>query len=139
RLEDNLPIDFGCICLYDPTDKFLTVTCVGTLSRPLALDLALTEQGRIPIDENGLARCVQGELVYEPDISESTFQFPARLAKAGLRALVIAPLPAAGKVVGVLIAARRVPDSFESGDCEFLRQLGEHVGLAAHQVQLYEA
>jgi len=139
RLEDNLPIDFGCICLYDPTDKVLIVTCVGTLSRPLALDLALTEQGRIPIDENGLARCVQGELVYEPDISESTFQFPARLAKAGLRALVIAPLPAAGKVVGVLIAARRVPDSFESGDCEFLRQLGEHVGLAAHQVQLYEA
>jgi PAS domain S-box-containing protein len=139
RLEDNLPIDFGCICLYDPIDKFLTVTCVGTLSRPLALDLALTEQGRIAIDENGLGRGVQGQLVYEPDISESTFQFPARLSKAGLRALVIAPLPAAGKVVGVLIAARRVQSSFESGDCEFLRQLGEHVGLAAHQIQLYEA
>jgi len=139
RLEDNLPIDFGCICLYDPTDKVLTVTCVGTLSRPLALDLALSEQGRIPIDENGLGRCVHGELVYEPDISESTFQFPSRLAKAGLRALVIAPLPAAGKVVGVLIAARRARDSFESGDCEFLRQLGEHVGLAAHQVQLHDA
>jgi PAS domain S-box-containing protein len=139
RLEDNLPIDFGCICLYDPAEKVLTVTCVGTLSRPLALDLALTEQGRIPIDENGLGRCVQGELVYEPDISESTFQFPGRLAQAGLRALVIAPLPASGKVVGVLIAARRAPHSFESGDCEFLRQLGEHVALAAHQVQLYEA
>jgi PAS domain S-box-containing protein len=139
RLEDNLPIDFGCICLYDPTDKALTVTCVGMLSRPLALDLALTEQGRIPIDENGLGRCVRGQLVYEPDISESPFQFPARLSKAGLRALVIAPLPAAGKVVAVLIAARRASNSFESGDCEFLRQLGEHVGLAAHQMQLYEA
>ena len=139
RLEDNLPIDFGCICLYDPTDKVLTVTCVGMLSRPLALDLALTEQGRIPIDGNGLGRCVQGELVYEPDVAESTFQFPARLSKAGLRALVISPLPASGKVVGVLIAARRASNSFESSDCEFLRQLGEHVGLAAHQVQLYEA
>lgn len=139
RLEDNLPIDFGCICLYDSTEKVLTVTCVGTLSRPLALDLALTEQGRIPIDGNGLGRCVQGELVYEPDISASTSQFPGRLAKAGLRALVVSPLPATGKVVAVLIAARRAPHSFESGDCEFLRQLGEHVGLAAHQVQLYEA
>src|SRR3569833_598526 len=94
RLEGNLPIDFGCICLYDPTDKVLTVTCVGMLSRPLALDLALTEQGRIPIDWNGLGRCVQGELVYEPDVAESTFQFPARLWKAGLRALVISPLTA---------------------------------------------
>jgi len=139
RLEDNLPIDFGCICLYDPAAKVLTVTCVGTRSRPLALNLALTEQGRIPIDANGLGRCVQGELVYEPDIPASRFQFPGRLAKAGLGALVIAPLPAAGKVVGVLIAARRTQHSFESGDCEFLRQLGEHVGLAAHQMQLHEA
>ena len=29
--------------------------------------------------------------------------------------------------------------SFSSGDCEFLRQLSEHVALAAHQAQLYYA
>jgi PAS domain S-box-containing protein len=139
RLEDNLPIDFGCICLYDPADQALTVASVGTLSRPLAVELSLTEQTRIPIDRNGLGRCVTGELVYEPDISASAFPFPSRLAGGGLRALVIAPLPAAGKVVGVLVAARRAAASFESGDCEFLRQLSEHVGLASHQVQLYDA
>lgn len=138
RLEDNLSIDFGCVCLYDDTEKLLTVTNVGALSRALALDLALTEQARIPIDRNGLGRCVQGELVYEPDISGSSFPFPSRLAQAGLRALVIAPLLAAGKVVGVLIVARRSGHSFESGDCEFLRQLSEHVGLAAQQVRLYD-
>jgi len=139
RLEDNLPIDFGCICLYDPADPALTVTTIGAHSRPLAVALTLAEQARVPIDGNGLGRCVRGDLVYEPDISGSTFQFPQRLAGAGLRALVIAPLAAAGKVVGVLIAARRVAQSFESSDCEFLRQLGEHVGLAAQQVQLYAA
>lgn len=139
RLEDNLPIDFGCICVYDPTDGVLTVTSVGTLSRAVALDMDLAEQTRIPVDGNGLGRCVQGELVYEPDISTSASPLPRRLLGGGLRALVIAPLPAAGKVVGVLIAARRTPHSFESGDCEFLRQLSEHVGLAAHQVQLYDA
>jgi signal transduction histidine kinase/ActR/RegA family two-component response regulator len=42
-------------------------------------------------------------------------------------------------VFGVLICGRRQPNSFTSGECEFLRQLGEHVGLAAHQAQLYEA
>jgi len=35
------------------------------------------------------------------------------------------------------VAARREPDSFSSADCEFLRQLSEHVALAAHQAQLY--
>jgi len=35
------------------------------------------------------------------------------------------------------LAARREPDSFSSTDCEFLRQLSEHVALAAHQAQLY--
>ena len=139
RLEDNLPIDFGCICVYDSIEQILTVTSVGIRSRTLALDLALTEQARIPIDRNGLGRCVVGELVYEPDISRSTFPFPRRLSAGGLRAVVIAPLLAAGKVVGVLIAARRMAGSFESSDCEFLRQLGEHVGLAAHQIQLHEA
>ena len=140
RLEDNLPIDFGCIGQYDAVEKVLTVTSLGNPDRDLAAELGLSEQERIPIDRNGLGRCVlQGELVYEPDISESSFPFPSRLARAGLRSLVIAPLPAEGKVVGVLVSARRAAHSFESGDCEFLRHLGEHVGLAAQQIQLYSA
>ena len=138
RLEDNLPIDFGCVGLYDSTQQVLTVTSVGALSRTLALDLALTEQARVPVDRNGLGRCVRGELVYEADISTSSFPFPQRLALGGLRSVVFAPLLAAGKVLGVLIVARRLAHSFESGDCEFLRQLSEHVGLAGHQAQLYD-
>jgi len=139
RLEDNLPIDFGCIGLYDSTQQVLTVTSVGIHSRALALELALSEAARIPIDCNGLGRSVKGALVYEPDIGASPFPLPRRLVGGGLHAVVFAPLLAEGKVVGVLIAARRAANSFESGDCEFLRQLGEHVGLAAHQVQLYDA
>ena len=38
---------------------------------------------------------------------------------------------------GVLIGARKEPGTFTSADCEFLRQLSEHVALAAHQAQLY--
>ena len=40
---------------------------------------------------------------------------------------------------GVLIVARREAAGFSSGDCEFLRQLSEHVALAANQAQLYDA
>ncbi|HKX64750.1 MAG TPA: ATP-binding protein, partial [Rhizomicrobium sp.] len=35
-----------------------------------------------------------------------------------------------------LVAARRNERAFNSADCEFLRQLGEHVALAGHQAQL---
>jgi signal transduction histidine kinase len=38
----------------------------------------------------------------------------------------------------VLIVARVRADSFTSGDCEFIKQLSEHVALAVHQVQLYD-
>jgi len=138
-LEDRLPIDFGCLCLYDSTDKRLTVTGLGLRSQDLAAELGLTEQTHIDIDENGLARCVRGHLVYEPDVNEVSFPFPRRLAKAGLRSVVAAPLLVESQIFGVLIAARREPDSFSSGECEFLRQLSEHVALAAHQAQLYGA
>jgi PAS domain S-box-containing protein len=138
-LEDQLHIDFGCLCTYDPAADQLKVTRVGLRSEALAAELALTEQTHIDIGENGLSRCTQGRLSYEPDILAVPFPFPQRLARGGLRALVAAPLLVESKVFGVLIAARREAASFSSDECEFLRQLSEHVALAAHQAQLYGA
>jgi signal transduction histidine kinase/CheY-like chemotaxis protein len=86
-----------------------------------------------------LSRCVGGELVYEPDVNAVAFPFPQRLAKVGLRSVVAAPLLVENQIFGALIAARREPTSFSSGECEFLKQLSEHVALAAHQAQLYGA
>jgi PAS domain S-box-containing protein len=138
-LEEHLPVDFCCICLYDPAEKCLIVTSVGSRSEPLAMELAMTEQARVEIDENGLSRCVRGRLVYEPDISQVPFPFPQRLARGGLSAMVAAPLLVESKVFGILIAARQQARSFSSGECEFLRQSSEHVALATHQAQLYGA
>jgi len=138
-LEDSLPIDFGCICLYNEAAEELTVACVGVRSEALAMELALTEQAHIKIDKNGLSRCVRGELVYEPDIASVPFPFPQRLSRAGLHGLVIAPLRLESQVFGVLITARRQAHSFSSSDCEFLQQLTEHVALATHQAQVYAA
>lgn len=138
-LEDDLPIDFGCIGLYDPAEQVVLITNVGARKDAVIKDLALTEQSKVPVDRNGLSRCVQGQLVYEPDIEHASFPLPQRLARAGLRSLVIAPLQSESKVFGVLVAAREQSESFSSSECEFLRQLSEHVALAAHQAQLYTA
>jgi len=136
-LEERLPVDFACVCQYDAADPVLTVIGVGANGQAPAL--ALAERSRIDIDENGLLRCVRGELVYEPDVAAVPFPFPQRLAQAGLGALVLAPLQSESRVFGVLAVARRQAESFSSGDCEFLRQLSAHVALAAQQAQLHAA
>lgn len=138
-LEDHLPIDLGCVLLHDAAAGALTVDALGVRGATLAQELALSEQARLMVDGNGLARCVRGELVHEPDLNETRLPFAQRLGRGGLRALVMAPLIVEGTVFGVLASARRAPHSFSSGDCEFLKQLSEHVALATHQSQLHSA
>lgn len=138
-VEDSLPVDFGCVCLYDPAAHVLRVTSVGAKSEALADALTMNEQAVIDVDANGLARAVQGELVYEPDAGRLRFPFPTRLAGAGLASVVMAPLRSESRVFGVLIVARRQANGFSSTECEFLRQLSEHVALSANQAQLYES
>ncbi len=136
-LEDSLSIDFGCVCLYDPVAEKLTVACVGGRSQPLAAQLAMSEHTQMIIEWNGFARCVGGQLIYEPDVSRLEFPFSQRLSNAGLQSMVVAPLLSESNVFGILVAARRQAGAFSSGDCEFLRQLSGHVALGAHQAQLY--
>ena len=138
-LEERLPVDFSCVCSYDPVDKALTVIRVGVHSEALAMELAMSERSAVPIDENGLSRCVQGHLVYEADIAEIASAFPQCLARRGLRSLVVAPLQSESHVFGVLVAARLQPNAFSSGECEFLRQLSAHVALAAQQAELHSS
>ena len=136
-LETDLPIDFGCICLYDDKERVLTVSSIGSRGDALANKPQLGEHEHISIESNGFASCMRGQLIYEPDIDRAAGDFTRRLADADLRALVISPLLAQGTVFGVLIAARRQAHSFSSNECEFLSRLSDHVALATHQAQLY--
>src|SRR5690349_1620294 len=138
-LEDNLGIDFVCLCTYQTEPEIITVSSVGERSAALAKEMGIVEQARIEVDENSLKRCVHGELVYEPNIEPLKFPFFSRLAKAGLHSLVAAPLMVESEVFGIMLVARRRADAFSSDDCEFFRQLASHVALAAHQARLYEA
>ena len=138
-IEEELPVDLCCVCLYDAAENRLSISGVGAKNERAAQAIGLQRDAPLKIDENGLGRCVGGELVYEPDIAASRFEFPQRLASAGMRSLVIAPILVESQVFGVLICARAEADSFSSGECEFLRQASEHTALASHQAQLYTA
>jgi signal transduction histidine kinase/ActR/RegA family two-component response regulator len=136
-LEDNLPIDLACMCTYDAAARRLVVASIGPRGMSRAAQLQMQQGTALPIEEGDLSRCLEGVLVYEPDTSKLDLSLPGRFATAGLHALVAAPLLVEHHVFGVLLAARIEPESFSSGDCEFLRQLSEHVALAARQVELY--
>jgi signal transduction histidine kinase/ActR/RegA family two-component response regulator len=138
-LEENFRSDFDCVLVHDRAAGSLTVSQLGTASRAHAGALGLHEGTVVPIDENGLSRCMGGQLVYEPDVAQVPFPFPQRFAAAGLGSLVIAPLIIESEVSGALVCARRQRHAFSSGACEFLRQLSEHAALASHQVGLHEA
>jgi PAS domain S-box-containing protein len=138
-LEENLGIEFACICLYQAEPEQLIVNSVGHRSMATGRRIGIVEGEHIEVDANGLSRCVSGQLVHEPDITNSRFPFPARLASAGLTSFVTAPLQGENEVFGILVVAKGRSAAFSSDDCEFLRQLSSHVALAAQQARLYGA
>lgn len=138
-LEEGLGIDFVCCCLLDTQNGQLHVSAMGPNSTALGAKLGLAAGEELAVDQNGMSRCLQGQLVYEAELRSVPFAFTSRLAAAGLDSLVLSPLGIDGKVIGMLVAARRRTQGFSSGDCEFLRQLSEHLGLALNQARLYEA
>jgi len=138
-LDDSMPVDLACVCLHDEASNALTVDAVGLKAAFLGHELALNAGTSIEVDGNGLARCLQGRLVYEPDLATVRFPFSERLVGGGLRSVVMVPLRAQNRVFGLLLVARRTAGAFTSVECEFLRQLSEHVALAAHQASLYES
>jgi signal transduction histidine kinase/uncharacterized membrane protein affecting hemolysin expression/ActR/RegA family two-component response regulator len=138
-LDANFGAEFDCALTYDRATNTLTVARVGAASRVHLPQLDLSEGMVVPVDADGLARCMGGQLVYEPEVAEAGSPFPRRFAAASLHSLVVAPLVVENEVSGVLVCARQAPHAFSSAECEFLRQLSEHVALASHQAGLYAA
>ncbi len=136
-LEEKFPLDFTCVCLFDPDAAVLTVSNIGARSAPLAAALGLEKGRGLPAGSGSLARCLWGELIHESDVSGAESAFPGQLPSLGLRSLVLAPLLVESKVFGILVAARSGPGRFGPLDCEFLRQLSAHAALASHQALLY--
>jgi transcriptional regulator with GAF, ATPase, and Fis domain len=135
-LERELPADLVCLFLHDTVDYTLVVARVVYSNRKSDLDLGLFDRARIDIDANGLSRCAAGAFVYEPNIGQVEFPLPQKLAQVGLQSIVMAPLQADEQMLGLLIVARSQAQGFSEDDCEFVRQLSDHLALVVHQAQL---
>ncbi|HVW20605.1 MAG TPA: ATP-binding protein [Opitutaceae bacterium] len=138
-VEEHLPVDFCCVGLLDEAAGTIRIESVGVHHEALGMAVTADANRTLVPDANGLVPCLQGRLVYDAELRGLDFPFPRRLAAGGLRAMVAAPLLVESKVFGIFFAARTSPESFSSGECEFLTQLSGHVALAANQGQLYAA
>jgi signal transduction histidine kinase/CHASE3 domain sensor protein/FixJ family two-component response regulator len=138
-LEEHFSVELCCLCSYSAADHQLTVLSVSAKDSLQTDELGLTEHAVVSVDDTGLSRCIGGEMVYEPHLGRSNAPLMQSLAESGQYSLVAVPLEEAGSLFGVLICVRKQVNGFSSGECEFLRQLSEHVALAAHQAQLHEA
>ncbi|HEU5135717.1 MAG TPA: ATP-binding protein [Steroidobacteraceae bacterium] len=138
-LEQHLPIDFGCVCLCNPAAGTVVVESVGIGSEASCKTLGLSPGRAVPVGKDGLYRAVNGALIHEPNTARVDSPFTRRFSDAGFHSLVMSPLAVESNVFGVLVAVRREREAFSSGDCEFLKQLSEHVALASHEAQLYGA
>jgi len=128
-LEENLPIDFGCILLHDPTAHSLTVDVIGIAGSGFADMLGLTEQVNVPIDANGLSRCVAGGAGLRtrrsagalPISAEAGGGAPAGAAVGGHHALDRRE----NQIFGVLVCARgAIPKPLAAAKgASFLKQL----------------
>ncbi len=88
-------------------------------------------------DEQSSLIRIPDELVYFADVTQTSAPLPYDLTDTRIRALVAAPLRFDDEVLGVLTAGRQSPNGFSNDECEFLRQLSEHVALAVHQSELH--
>jgi len=136
RLENHLPIDYGSVYLFNAQ--------AGTLSLAAARPQSPSPDGPLispddaqPLSQTGLEASLRGELLYEPDMPKTEAPLLKKLSATQLGSAVVVPMMVEKNLFSILIAARCRANGFSIGECEFLRTLGEHVALAAHEARLH--
>jgi signal transduction histidine kinase/ActR/RegA family two-component response regulator len=133
QLEEQLPIEFGEVQLYDRQTQTISPARHGTAyyRREGAFS------SNTPLAGSGLERCREGGMVVAVDSSAVNGLLKERMGALGLRSVVAVPLMVERELFGILLTARRAAAAFTSDECEFLRMLSEQVALAAHQARLH--
>lgn len=123
----------GWILLVDEPTDTLTFKVLRGLSDKYA------EEMKMKIGE-GIAGMVAqtGKAVLVEDLSsDPRAAWPNLISTEGLKAFISVPLRAKDTVLGVLNVASREPRSFTTDDMHLLHAIGDQVGVAIEQGELY--
>lgn len=94
---------------------------------------------RVKIGEGLNGRVAQsGEPIVVEDFSQDRGRVSLMAERENLRALLIAPLRAKGKIVGTIGVGTRTPRRFSSDETGLLCAIGDQIGIAIDNVRLYQ-
>jgi signal transduction histidine kinase/CheY-like chemotaxis protein len=138
QLEDHMGLDLGLVALFDSKAQTLNIAALCVKDSLLAAQFDLHVGSVLSLRETDFQLCEKGQTVYFADTLNEEALFTVKLATTGWRSAAAVPLMVEEKLLGLLVSARLKAKGFDSGDCEFLRMLSEHVALAAHQERLHK-
>jgi signal transduction histidine kinase/ActR/RegA family two-component response regulator len=136
QLEQYLPLDYSSAYWFEAVTKTLKVMARGPKAWNLVEQFQL--QPDMPITDTPFEKCVEGEIVYLPDISKISAPVTKQIAQVENFSCLALPLFLDGKMFGLLVFMRRQLDGFSEAERDFMRNLSTHVALAIRQAQLYE-
>jgi signal transduction histidine kinase len=132
ELATLIPFDRVAIVLEDQGEARVMATA-GT-----GVDSVFPSGSSRPIGASVLARVLQGETVYRPDLSSPEYPEEHELLKIGVLSRAV-PLWAGGRSIGMLSVQRTKPHAFEPEEVELATLLGRLVGTAVQNIHAYEA
>jgi len=138
RLTEHGLADTGAAALYDPQSDALMVLAISADSVPQAAQMGITQGTVLPVKQTGLRPCIEGHVLYRPDLRQSEHPLFQNIAQRGFHSFIALSLQTQEETVGVLVLLRREKDAFSPTEQDFLKQLGEHIALAAHHARLYQ-
>ncbi|MEJ2234008.1 MAG: PAS domain S-box protein [Syntrophobacterales bacterium] len=81
---------------------------------------------------------LRGETVIAEDTSQVGALYREAVQKEGLQSVAYIPLRSKGRTVGVLSASSHFSEKFSSQQIEFLTSIGNQIGMAVENANLYE-
>ena len=136
KLQDHLALPLCRLYLYDSPSKRLSLAGRAARGSEAAdgidLFICATE-----IEQTGLERCRNGQIVALPVSGAGAMPLTDRFRDAGFESVLAIPLIVENGLFGILMTARNEANSFSLEETEFLKIVAEQVGLAAHQAKLH--
>ena len=130
-----LNVEGGIVYVLDECTEILTPTASYGFSRA-----ALEKVIQFKTNEGLPGYAAQrGNPVSISDLAGTTLRISPVYAAEGYQSLVSVPLQAEGTLKGVLIIGSRVKARFRPGDVNLLASIGNQIGVAIENAQLYEA
>lgn len=134
-VRDSMNIKACSIRLLDERRKRLLMSAAAGLSRKYI------QKGPVLIEESGLDRkALQGKKTWVKDArKDRDFQYTEEARKEGIKSVLVVPLRAGKKVIGVMRVYTKEIRPFSKGEIRFLEAVANLSAIALDNAQMHQS